>query len=125
MISDMEAKHFKSGEIIFNEGDPAGSVFLIDKGAVEITKKVDGASITLTTLGWNELFGEMALVDNSPRSASAVAIEDTWAYKLDKVVFEGKIKEMHPFMQAVFAILVSTTRDLTETQAEHLSSIQE
>lgn len=125
MINDMEAKHFKVGEIIFNEGDPAGSVFLIDKGKVEIQKITDGQTVTLATLGWNEIFGEMALIDQSPRSASAVAIEDTWAYMLDKDVFEDKIKAMHPFMQAVFTILVTTTRTLTTAQVEHLSSLEQ
>ena len=116
MLKNMETQHFRAGENIFLEGDQGGSVYLIDKGKVEISKKADYEKVILATLGWNEIFGEMALVDNNPRSATAKAIEDTWVYELKKSTFEQQLVELHPFMRAVFRVLVGNVRNMTNQE---------
>lgn len=63
---------FKAGETIFKEGDPAEELFVIQSGKVEIRL----GNRLLDTLEEKAIFGEMALIDDTPRSATAVAVTD-------------------------------------------------
>ena len=65
-------KSFKTGDIIFKEGEPAIELFVIKDGQVEIRS----GNRLLDTLNSKTIFGEMALIDSSPRSATAVAKTD-------------------------------------------------
>ena len=65
-------REFKAGDIIFNEGDAGAEFFVIQSGKVDIRL----GNRTLGTLGDRDIFGEMALIDTAPRSASAVAATD-------------------------------------------------
>ena len=67
--SGISTRSFGAGDTIFREGDAADELFVIKQGQVEI--RLNGR--VLEELGENDLFGEMALVDGAPRSASAVA----------------------------------------------------
>jgi len=65
-------RHFKAGEVIFNQGDAAEELYVIKSGTVEIRL----GNRVLDTLPELSIFGEMALIDRSPRSATAVATTD-------------------------------------------------
>jgi CRP/FNR family transcriptional regulator, cyclic AMP receptor protein len=69
---DVPIREYRAGETIFREGDPGAELFVIQRGRVRI---LSGNKL-LETLGENEIFGEMALIDDSPRSASAIAETD-------------------------------------------------
>ena len=63
-----------AGQVIFRENEPGDNMYIILEGAVEILKEAQGGSSkVLTTVGKGEFFGEMALIDDRPRSATAVA----------------------------------------------------
>ena len=66
------ARDFKAGDVIFREGDPARDLFIVQSGAVEIRL----GNRLLETLSQYSIFGEMALIDNAPRSATAIAATD-------------------------------------------------
>jgi CRP-like cAMP-binding protein len=65
-------REFKAGEIIFKEGDGGAEFFVIQSGKVDIRL----GNRPLGTLGDHDIFGEMALIDTAPRSATAVAATD-------------------------------------------------
>ena len=69
----MTRKHFAEGEVLFKEGDPSGHVFRLVSGAVEIFRELDGERILLGTVGAGQFIGEMGVVENRPRSATAQA----------------------------------------------------
>lgn len=70
----MEWQNFKSGDVIFREGDSSDAAFLIVSGAVKIVKGLDGPDPQqLAIVCAGEYIGEMGAIDHMPRSASAVA----------------------------------------------------
>jgi S1-C subfamily serine protease/rhodanese-related sulfurtransferase len=76
-LGDMERRHFKAGEFIFKEGaDPHGEAYVVHAGTVEIRRTFDGADKVLNTLGDGELFGDLGLFRQAPRSADAIARTD-------------------------------------------------
>jgi CRP-like cAMP-binding protein len=64
---------FRTGETIFREGEPGTEAYLIRRGYVSITKTDAGRTIELATRGPGEIIGEMALLDEKPRSATVAA----------------------------------------------------
>ncbi len=76
-LGDMERRHFKAGEHVFKEGaDARGEAYVVHAGTVEIRRTFDGVEKVLNTLGDGELFGDLGLFRNAPRSADAIAKTD-------------------------------------------------
>src|SRR5579883_936903 len=74
-----------AGEKLFEEGDPGDTLFIVRSGAIEIyVRDTTGQKIVLTTVGKDESFGEIAVIDSQPRSASAVALADSELIALDR-----------------------------------------
>jgi CRP/FNR family transcriptional regulator, cyclic AMP receptor protein len=72
----MTRTHFAEGEVLFREGDPPDNVFRLLRGAVEILRELDGERILLGTIGSEQFIGEMGVVENRPRSATARAASE-------------------------------------------------
>jgi len=81
-------KRYAPGEIIFAEFEPGNAFYLIQSGRVELTQFVGGVERTLDVLPPQELFGEMAILDNSPRSATARAVEDARILEFNRRNFD-------------------------------------
>jgi len=91
LAAALEEMEFADGHAIFVEGDPGDSMYFIVKGRVRIEKRAQGASAlnkTLTVLDSGDYFGEMALLDQKPRSASAVASGSAKVLRLSKAAFD-------------------------------------
>ena len=76
---------FKQGETIFNFGDPGDALYLVRSGKVELyAKDHTGQKIILAVAEHGDFFGELSLLDNGPRTATATALEDTDTLVLDR-----------------------------------------
>ena len=64
-------KVYHAGDVIFEEGDPGRALFVVVEGSVEITRATAKGPVVLNTLGPGAAFGELALIDDFPRSATA------------------------------------------------------
>ncbi len=84
-------KTFKKGEVVCKEGDIGDEMFIIQSGKVAITKMSRDVETTLAVLTDGEFFGEMAIIDNQPRSATAKAVEDSNVIVLSSDIFESQI----------------------------------
>ncbi|MDR1307248.1 MAG: Crp/Fnr family transcriptional regulator [Treponema sp.] len=69
------ARTFKPGEIIFSEFEPGDTFYLIQSGRVHLVKVIGEIEKTLDIIGPSDMFGEMAILENSPRSATAIALD--------------------------------------------------
>src|SRR5688572_19063107 len=77
--------HFNKGHVLFHEGEDGEDMYIIQSGKVAIKKKVKGGDTTLAVLEKGDFFGEMAILERLPRSASAELLEDG-----DLIVISGE-----------------------------------
>lgn len=110
---------YKEGEVIFTEGSPASTLYIIFSGAVNITKEVDGQNVLVTQLGVNDMFGDMALIDGKTRSATATATEPTECYVMEVSDLNERINEIDPLLRRVFLMICERLRTTTEMLAKH------
>ena len=80
-------RRFKSDTMIFSESMPGDELYIIQQGSIKITKIIDNSEVLLAVLKPGDIFGEMALIENKPRSASAIAYEDTTLLSINKANF--------------------------------------
>ncbi len=85
-------KEFKKDTVLFREGDVGKEMYVIQSGRVNVTKKVRDVEKVLATLGQGEFFGEMAIISNKPRTATAVVAEDAKLLVIDPKTFEAMIR---------------------------------
>ncbi|MGQ0504438.1 MAG: Crp/Fnr family transcriptional regulator [Myxococcaceae bacterium] len=85
-------KEFAKGVTLFREGEPGKEMFVLQAGRVDISKKVREVEKVLATLGPGEFFGEMAIISNKPRNATATVSQDARLLVIDPKTFEGMIR---------------------------------
>ncbi|MCB1179573.1 MAG: Crp/Fnr family transcriptional regulator [Leptospiraceae bacterium] len=85
-------RFYKDNRVIFCEHEPGKELYIIQSGKVKISKIVDNNEVMLAVLENGDIFGEMAILDNKPRSASAVAFGDVTLLAINKANFEGMVK---------------------------------
>ena len=84
---------YPAASVFFSESEPGEELFIIQKGSVKITKIIDGNEIMLAILKPGDIFGEMALLENKPRSASALAHDgECVVMAVDRANFEAMAK---------------------------------
>lgn len=89
MDTERSIKRYSDGQIVFSQGDKGESMFVIRQGKIRVFRDQGGAQTTLATLKAGESFGEIALFDAKPRSASAQAIGDTEVDVVPRAAFEA------------------------------------
>ena len=82
------ARTFNPGEVIFSEFEPGDNFYLIQSGRVQLSKHIGDIEKTLDILQPSEMFGEMAILENSPRSATAIALDTVKVLEFNSKNFE-------------------------------------
>jgi CRP-like cAMP-binding protein len=109
---------YSHGEIIFKEGEKGDLMYVIQSGKVKISKNSSSGDIAMATLQRGDIFGEMALFDKLPRSASAVAEGDTRVLSIDKKKLFSTIWKDPTVVLKVIETMSSTIRRLSKDFAE-------
>lgn len=84
-------REYPAGDVLFREGEPGEVMFVIQSGAVRITKDVAGEDKILAILGPGEFLGEMAILNGKPRTATAVVVEDARCLVIDARTLEAMV----------------------------------
>jgi CRP/FNR family cyclic AMP-dependent transcriptional regulator len=106
---------YKKGEAIVKEGENAIAFYLITKGRVNVVRDNGGkGELVLATLGPQEFFGEMAILDSYPRSASVVAVEDTECLVLSRWDFLAELRSNPYIAVQMLPVLSRRIRKLQE-----------
>jgi len=112
-LSDVSRRRFERDHFIFREHEPGERAYIIAEGNVEILKESADGLVSLRVLNVGAMFGELALIDNSPRMASAKAINGpVELLEIDQKTFTKKLSDADPFTRGLINILADTARNL-------------
>jgi len=107
-------RSYLKGTIVLSEGDESDCLYLINEGRVKIYASDDqGKEVILSLEGPGEYFGELALIDQKPRSASVLTLEDTWLTVVCRSEFEKCLSEHPQLAVKMMRPLVDRIRFLT------------
>lgn len=114
LAREMRSRRFRRGEVLFHMGDPGDALFVVTSGAVKISlPSEEGDEAIIATVREGEFFGELALLDGAPRSATATALEPTETLVLPRPRFRELIATEPVLRDALFAALTAELRRLT------------
>ena len=108
--AESEQSVFRAGEHLMNEGDHGDRAFVIISGKVEVFKEINGVKTLLVQLGPGSVVGEMALIDNSPRSASVIASTDTEVSVITRHTLKDTMNKMPPWFGRTVSTLSARLR---------------
>jgi CRP/FNR family transcriptional regulator, cyclic AMP receptor protein len=106
LLVDAETRSFKAGETIFRAGDPASELFVVQRGTVQIRVR-ERVAETVCEYG---IFGEMALIDDAPRAATAVAVSDVRLVPVSQKQFLFMVSHTPHFALNVMRLLARRLR---------------
>ncbi len=98
-------RNYPKDTMIFSEGESGPELYIIQKGSVRITKIVDDDEVMLAILKPGDIFGEMALLEDKPRSASAIAHEDTILLAVNRKNFKGMVVDQPKIISRLTILL--------------------
>lgn len=110
---------FKAGDLIFAEGDAPDGAFLIESGRIEISTTQLGERLVLGELGPGMLLGEMAVIDDSPRTATARALTDCRLTPIDAAQFAERLAAADPVVRALLMSQLTRYRSALATLTGH------
>jgi len=111
LVRRMHPRSYRRGEVVFHQGDPAGSLHVIRRGSVKVTAPTArGTEPVLALLGAGACFGEVAALDGGPRSASVTAVEATETLVLHRDDLWAFVREQPAFAERVILSLVASVR---------------
>jgi len=114
-------ERFAAGQEVFKEGDPGDSVYVVRDGLVEISVVVgQNARHVFSQIGPGEMFGEMAVIEDKPRSASAVALKPTTVYRLTR---EEVLQLVEESPALALALLREISARLREFNGQYLREV--
>jgi CRP/FNR family cyclic AMP-dependent transcriptional regulator len=102
-----DCEEFEPGAVVFTQGEPGDVMFAVVEGEISIAR--DGTVIEKLVPG--DIFGELALVDESPRGATATATAPSKLARVDKKHFTFLVQEHPTFALQVMAVLAARLRD--------------
>ncbi|MGH1483396.1 MAG: EAL domain-containing protein [Geminicoccales bacterium] len=100
------------GNIIFQEGERGQSAFLIERGEVEISVQRNGQRVKLASRGQGEVFGEMAIIDDQPRSATVTAVRPCQLLIITRDQLVNRIEQTDPVLRMCLRVILQRFRSI-------------
>ncbi len=112
MVHTTGRKTFKKGEMLIHEGEQGDSAYIIEKGSVEVLVAREGKLIQIGTRSDGSIVGEMAMIDDKPRTASVRAVEDCEVLEISRDDFARRIESSDPILRMVMQVILTRYRDM-------------
>lgn len=103
---DPPTRRYNKGDVVFSEGDPGTEAFILQSGSVEISVGRGPNRRALDVISKNQMFGEMSLIGNTPRTATVQCLEATVVIVVEREMIEQKIAEMDPYIRYLMQSLI-------------------
>lgn len=110
--ADYPRKTYAAGATIVREGEPGDAAYILVAGRCEIRKELPTGAEVLQTIGPGDVFGEMAILSEGPRTATVVAVEDTTVLVVTSSVLEQEMAALKPWMATLLKSLAARFRDV-------------
>ncbi len=107
--------YYEDGEVIFEEDSIGKKFYIIEDGKVEISQRIDGKKVTIAVFGAGDFFGEMAVIADAPRSATATAVGKATLWSLSPEMILRRMQADPQFTVNLFQTLVTRLRSTTYT----------
>jgi eukaryotic-like serine/threonine-protein kinase len=114
--AEFPRRQVAAGEVIVAEGDPGDAAYIVVDGACEVRKETPGGALPLQQLGPGDVFGEMAILTDGPRTASVVALAPTTLLVVTGQVLEQEMAALKPWMATLLKSLAVRFRDVDMQQ---------
>jgi CRP/FNR family cyclic AMP-dependent transcriptional regulator len=109
----LERLTFPAGEKIFAEGEQGDRAYIVESGAVEVYGTKDGQKVVYGTIGKGGIFGEMALIDDKPRMATARTAQPSTIIVISRNMFQEKLAHTDPFIRGLLKIFAGNIRAMS------------
>lgn len=110
MLDNLNRELYGTGEAIFKEGDAGDCAYLIEDGIVEIVVTVDGREQRVNQIGKGELFGEVALIDHQPRTATARAMGKVLLIPIERKLVNELLDKTDPIVRHLLLVVLERYR---------------
>ncbi len=112
VIAAARTESFLPGDVVFHEGDPADGLYVIASGEVRLAVTGEGGRTVLTTLGPEDVFGEMGVLDGVPRSATATVAEVATLYFVPTAPFLDLLRRTSAVSLQLLPLLTARLRQM-------------
>lgn len=119
----MDVVSFPKGKVLFKQGDSGDAAYIVSSGAIGLYREAQGRKIPLATVRKGELFGEMAVIDGSPRMATAFALEDSKLSVIPIETMVDKVRRADPFIRTMIHMLMSNLRSVHDSHTPKSRSL--
>jgi CRP/FNR family transcriptional regulator, cyclic AMP receptor protein len=110
----LRRRRFRRAETIFHQGDPGDALHIVSSGAVKIVlPSMEGEEAIIATLRSGDFFGELALLDGAPRSATAIALEPSETWTLPRAAFLTMLDQDKALRESLLAGVARELRRIT------------
>jgi len=107
-------QRFSDGEVIISEGITSNNAYIVLRGRVRVTKKLDRKTVVISTLKEGDIFGEMGLISKTVRSATVSALGDVEVGFIDKEKFDELLDTLPADVRTIIHALVHRLRSTTD-----------
>jgi EAL domain-containing protein (putative c-di-GMP-specific phosphodiesterase class I) len=120
MLDQLDREVFPSGETVFSKGDAGDCAYLIQEGSVEVIANFQDREVRISTIGQGELFGEVALIDQRPRTATVRTLEKTVLVPIPRSMVQELLAKSDPVLRHLLLVILDRFR---RNQADPLSTL--
>ena len=114
MIDVISEEHYEDGQIIFEEGSSGDWVYVVESGAVELFRRVEGKTVVIAVAREDEIFGELAFLGGYPRTATAKALGATVVGVMDRKALDHEYNRLSSSFRQLVKSLATRLKQTTD-----------